>query len=32
MEVENPHNPLRLYEGMGFRTVKHYTWYQKPVL
>ena len=31
MEVENPHDPLRLYEGMGFRIVKHYTWYQKPL-
>jgi mycothiol synthase len=26
MEVENPHDPLRLYEGMGFRVVKHFTW------
>lgn len=31
MEVENPHDPLRLYEGMGFRVVKHFTWYHKPV-
>jgi GNAT superfamily N-acetyltransferase len=31
MEVENPHDPLRLYEGMGFRVVRHYTWYQKPI-
>ena len=31
MEVENPHDPLRLYEGMGYRVVKHYTWYQKPL-
>jgi len=31
MEVENPHKPLRLYEGMGFRVVKHFTWYQKPL-
>ena len=31
MEVENPHDPLRLYEGMGFRIVKHLTWYHKPV-
>ncbi len=31
MEVENPHDPLRLYEGMGFRVVKHFTWYQKPL-
>jgi mycothiol synthase len=32
MEVENPHDPLRLYEGMGFRTVKHFTWYRKPIV
>ena len=31
MEVENPHDPLRLYEGMGFTTVKHFTWYQKSL-
>jgi mycothiol synthase len=31
MEVENPHDPLRLYEGMGFRVVRHYTWYQKSL-
>ncbi|MFH1580189.1 MAG: GNAT family N-acetyltransferase [Thermoplasmatota archaeon] len=31
MEVENPHDPLRLYEGMGFRVVKHFTWYHKPI-
>jgi len=31
MEVENPHDPLRLYEGMGFRVVKHFTWYEKPL-
>ncbi len=31
MEVENPHDPLRLYEGMGFTTAKHFTWYQKPL-
>lgn len=30
MEVENPHGPLRLYEAMGFRVVKHFTWYEKP--
>lgn len=30
-EVENPHGALRLYEGIGFRTVKHFTWYQKPL-
>jgi ribosomal protein S18 acetylase RimI-like enzyme len=28
-EVENPFGALRLYEGMGFRIVKHFTWYQK---
>lgn len=31
MEVENPHDPLRLYEGMGFRIEKHFTWYHKSV-
>ncbi len=31
MEVENPHGPLRLYEGMGFRVVKHFTWYEKAL-
>ncbi|MBU1158152.1 MAG: GNAT family N-acetyltransferase [Candidatus Thermoplasmatota archaeon] len=31
MEVENPHDPMRLYEGMGFGIVKHYTWYRKPI-
>ncbi len=31
MEVENPHGPLRLYEGMGFRIVKHFTWYEKSL-
>ena len=32
MEVENPHDPLRLYEGMGYRVVRHFTWYQKPIV
>ena len=31
MEVENPHDPLRLYEGMGFTVVKHFTWYEKSL-
>lgn len=31
MEVENPHDPMRLYEGMGFKVVRHFTWYHKPV-
>ncbi len=31
MEVENPHDPLRLYEGMGYKVVRHFTWYRKPV-
>jgi GNAT superfamily N-acetyltransferase len=31
MEVENPHDPLRLYQGMGFQIEQHLTWYQKPV-
>lgn len=31
MEVENPYDPLRLYEGLGFRVAKHFTWYQKPL-
>lgn len=31
MEVENPHDPMRLYGGMGFRVVTHYTVYQKPL-
>jgi len=31
MEVENPHDPMRLYEGMGFSVAKHYTVYQKPI-
>lgn len=31
MEVENPHDPLRLYQGMGFKIELHLTWYQKPV-
>lgn len=31
MEVENPHDPMRLYEGMGFKVVKHFTWYHKPI-
>jgi len=31
MEVENPHDPLRLYKGMGFAIVKHFTWYQKSL-
>ncbi len=31
MKVENPHGPLRLYEGMGFRVVKHFTWYEKSL-
>jgi GNAT superfamily N-acetyltransferase len=31
LEVENPHGVLRLYEGMGFKTVNHFTWYQKPL-
>jgi len=31
MEVENPHDPLRLYEGMGFAIVKHFTWYENPL-
>ncbi|HJX04931.1 MAG TPA: GNAT family N-acetyltransferase, partial [Thermoplasmata archaeon] len=30
-EVENPHDAMRIYEGMGFRLVKQFTWYQKPV-
>ena len=29
MEVENPHDPLRLYEGMGFKVTRHFTWYRK---
>jgi len=32
MEVENPHDPLRLYLGMGFKIELHLTWYQKPVI
>lgn len=31
MEVENPHDPLRLYGGMGYRVERHYTWYEKPL-
>jgi len=31
MEVENPHDPLRLYEGMGFTVVRHFTWYQRSL-
>jgi hypothetical protein len=31
MEVENPHDPMRLYSGMGFRVVRHFTWYHKPI-
>jgi len=31
MEIENPHDPLRLYQGMGFKVVRHFTWYHKPV-
>ena len=31
MEIENPHDPLRLYEGMGFKVVKHFTWYRKRI-
>lgn len=31
MELENPHGPLRLYEGMGFRIVKHFTWFEKAL-
>ncbi len=31
MEIENPHDPIRLYKGMGFKVVKHYTWYRKPI-
>jgi GNAT superfamily N-acetyltransferase len=31
MEVENPHDPLRLYEGMGYRVTAHFTFYQKPI-
>jgi len=29
--VENPHKALRVYEGIGYRTVKHFTWFQKPI-
>ncbi len=28
--VENPHAAFRIYEAMGFRVVKRFTWYQKP--
>lgn len=31
MEVENPHDPLRLYQGMGYQIEQHLTWYQKDV-
>ena len=31
MEIENPHDPIRLYEGMGFTIIEHYTWYRKPI-
>ena len=27
--AENPYRALRIYEGLGFRVVKHFTWYQK---
>ena len=30
-EIENPHDALKLYEGMGFRIVNHFTWYHKPI-
>ncbi len=30
-EVENPHRALRIYESMGFRIVKHFTWYEKSL-
>jgi len=31
MEVENPHDPTRLYGGMGFRVKTHFTVYHKPL-
>jgi ribosomal protein S18 acetylase RimI-like enzyme len=31
-EVDNPHDAIRIYESIGFRLVKKFTWYQKPVL
>ena len=29
--VENPHRALQIYGMMGFRIVKRFTWYEKPV-
>jgi ribosomal protein S18 acetylase RimI-like enzyme len=30
-EAENVHRAYRLYEKMGFRIVKQFTFYQKPL-
>jgi GNAT superfamily N-acetyltransferase len=31
VDTQNPNGALQLYEGMGFRPVKHYTTYRKPL-
>ena len=31
VDVDNPNGALRLYQSMGFRMVKQYTTYRKPL-